>query len=217
MAGFLYWLWTGTDHGPLPVEQGDIGGGIVLPTYATGPVTTSWWAVVSLMLVSGTSYACLIGTYLFLWLVNGDARWTAQVPLTLPGGVALLAYLASGGAMLLASSSLQRRPVLVTALVPAALLLLLAGLAADGYALWGAGLRPAAHAHAASCYALVAWQGTHVAVATVMAPYVVARRWAGLLDGRRRVTFDVVLLFWLYTVGQGAVGLVLLHGFPRLL
>ena len=37
------------------------------------------------------------------------------------------------------------------------------------------------------------------------------------IDGTRRLTFDNTVLFWLYTAGQGAAGIVLLHGFPRLL
>jgi len=32
----------------------------------------------------------------------------------------------------------------------------------------------------------------------------------------RRVTFDNARLFWHYTVAQTLVGIVLVHGFPRL-
>ena len=50
----------------------------------------------------------------------------------------------------------------------------------------------------------------------VMAGFVLARLLAGRLDGVRRVTFDNLALLWHYTVGQGLLGLLLLHGFPRL-
>ena len=220
LAGFLRWLWSGTDHGPLPARPGGIGAGLDLPNYVTGPVSASWWAMVCLMLVSGTTYACTMGSYLYLWLVNGDAMWPPAgmgVPVAGWGALALAGYAASGGVVLLASAALRRRGALPALAMPGALLLLCAGFAADLWALWDAGLRPTVHAHAAVSYALAVWQGTHVLVAAIMAGYLAARSWAGMLDGTRRVSFDNVMLFWLYTVGQGVVGLALLHGFPRLL
>lgn len=54
-------------------------------------------------------------------------------------------------------------------------------------------------------------------VVALMAGYVQARSWAGKLDGVRRLSFDNPMLFWLYTCGQGLVGVVLLHGVGRLL
>jgi cytochrome c oxidase subunit I+III len=50
----------------------------------------------------------------------------------------------------------------------------------------------------------------------VMTGFVLARWFAGRLDGIRRVTFDNLSLFWHYSVGQGLLGLLLVHGFPRL-
>ena len=44
-----------------------------------------------------------------------------------------------------------------------------------------------------------------------------ARSLAGMLNAERRMTMDVTRLFWTYMAGQGAVGLALLHGFPRVL
>jgi cytochrome c oxidase subunit I+III len=220
LAGFLRWLWTGTDHGPLPARPDGIGGGLDLPTYVTGPLATSWWAMICLMLVSGTAYACTVGSYLFLWLVNGDAMWPPpgmERPVAGWGAAALAGYGASAAVVLAASALLRRRGALPALLMPLALLLLGAGFAADIAALWQAGLRPSVHAHAAVSYALMVWQGTHVVVAAIMAGYLVARCWAGMIDGTRRLSFDNVMLFWLYTVGQGVVGIALLHGFPRLL
>ena len=101
--------------------------------------------------------------------------------------------------------------------MPVALALLVAGYAADLGALLGSDLRPDQHAHSAISYALLSWHGAIVAVALLMASYTQVRSWAGMIDGTRRLTFDNTVLFWLYTAGQGAVGLVLLHGFPRLL
>ena len=51
----------------------------------------------------------------------------------------------------------------------------------------------------------------------VMAGFAIARRVAGLLNRRRRVVFDNLALLWHYTVAQGLFGLLLVHGFPRIL
>ncbi|WP_426955787.1 cbb3-type cytochrome c oxidase subunit I [Muricoccus radiodurans] len=220
LAGVLRWLWTGTDLGPLAPGQGDVGGGLVLPVYVTGPASLSWWAVSVLMMVMGSCYACLIGTYLFLWLVNGDAMWPpAGMSLPLPewGIVALALYGAAGGVMLLAGAALRRGGALPRWAVPAALLLLGAGFAADLSAVWRSGLAPTGHAFGAVSYTMIAWQGFHVLIAAMMALYVQARAWAGMLDATRRLSFDNTTLFWLYTAGQGAAGLAVLHGLPRLL
>ena len=61
---------------------------------------------------------------------------------------------------------------------------------------------------------MAALQGLFLAVVLIMTAYLIARSWAGRLDGIRRVTFDNCRLFWLYTVAQGLVGLALVHGAP---
>ncbi|SHI57269.1 cytochrome c oxidase subunit I+III [Roseomonas rosea] len=220
IAAFLYWLWTGTDLGPIGEGRGPIGGGIVLPTYVTGPMSTSWWAMNALMLVMGSCYACLIGSYLFLWLVNGDGMWPPAglgLPVLERGAAALFLYVLAGATILLAGTLLRRRDALPIWALPLALALLGAGYAVDLSAIRDAGLRPSQHAYSGISYALLAWQGFNTAVAILMALYTQARSWAGMLNGTRRLTFDNTMLFWLYTVGQGVTGIVLLHGFPRLL
>ncbi|MFL1462957.1 cbb3-type cytochrome c oxidase subunit I [Roseococcus sp. DSY-14] len=218
LGGFLHWLWTATDLGALEPAEVDIGGGLVLPTHAAGPVSLSWWAVGTLLVVSGAGWACFAGTYLFLWLVNGDARWAARAP---DAGWGLLAAALYAGAALAfalwAARALARDGRMAALPAALALALLAAALAAEGWAMWGAGLRPEEHAHGAAHYALLAYQGLHVAVAALMLGYALARHWRGLLHGRRRATFDNARLFLLYTCAQGWGGLLLLHGFPRLL
>ncbi len=216
LAGFLYWLWTGTDHGPLAPEAA-IGGGVVLPTHATGPVTVSWWAVTTLLIVSGAAWACLAGSYLYLWLVNGDARWAAGAPLPEWGAAALAFYALSAGATGFAARDLGRRGRLRASVLAVALLALLLASAMEGMALWRAELQPREHAHAAISWALVAFQGFHVAVAALMLGYTMARAWTGKLQGVRRLSFDNTRLFQLYVCGQGVAGMLLLHLFPRLL
>ncbi|GAA0603454.1 cytochrome c oxidase subunit I [Craurococcus roseus] len=219
LAGFLHWLWNDTDHGPL-AREADIGGGHRLPTYVAGPSATSWWAMACLFLVDGTAYACLIGSYLYLWLVNGDGMWPppgTSLPLALPGLAAAALYAAGAGVFWLAMRSLRLRSTLRWWAPLLGFFLMAAGFAADLGAHWFAGARPTAHAYGAAGYALVAWQGFHLGVLAIMAAYAAARRLAGRVDGTRRVTVEAVALFALYVAAQGAAGLALLHLFPRML
>jgi cytochrome c oxidase subunit I+III len=65
-------------------------------------------------------------------------------------------------------------------------------------------------------YANAALQAQTVGAVVVMALFAGARIMLGRLDRVRRVVFDNLALFWAYAIGQAALGLVLTHGFPRL-
>src|SRR3546814_15362151 len=45
----LRWLWE-TDR-PVAEKQVDIGAGIMVPTYVTGPSSHGWWAMIILLVV----------------------------------------------------------------------------------------------------------------------------------------------------------------------
>ena len=104
--------------------------------------------------------------------------------------------------------------VLLTAL---AVVALVGGLGMEILAHWRAGLRPDADAHAAMVYMASFLQLELVLALVVIAAFAIARRLAGLLNRRRRVVYDNLSLIWHYTVAQGLLGLLLVHGFPRLL
>lgn len=218
----IWWLWE-TDPGPT-AEEIDIGGGIRLPTYVTGPMSHSWWAMVVLILVGGTLFTTLIFSYFFLWTVNPGAWPPDGVEPPSLGWSALAAalYASSSGVIWLASGLLKRRErkgpwwglrLLLMAAVP----LMAGGLAVDIYGHWQTGLRPEEHSYGAVVYTVVSVQGVYVATLTLMAFYTVARSLAGMLDGVHRVTFDNTMLFWHYMTAQGLVGLAIIHFFPRLI
>ena len=75
----------------------EIGGGIKLPTYATGPLSHSWWAMVVLLLVAGSLYLAYVFSYLYLWTVSPQV-WPR--PEQLPP----IAWPLMSGALLAASS-----------------------------------------------------------------------------------------------------------------
>jgi cytochrome c oxidase subunit I+III len=216
LAAMWRWLWQ-TDRGPAypPV---DVGGGITLPVYATGPSAHSWWAMVVLLLVCGTIFACLVFAYFFLWTIAPewppvrdalpDSRWPIASAALWLASAAALAYAKRA----LDATALPRFCALL------ALAFVLAALAFGG-ALYGqlaTGLEPTEHAYGAIVYALLAHQGQFVAVLGIMTAYLLARSWAGLLDATRRASFDNCRLFWLYAAAQGLVGLAVAYAAPSL-
>jgi cytochrome c oxidase subunit I+III len=220
-AFVLIWMWDtdpGFSHPPV-----DIGAGIKLPVYAVGPLSHSWWAMVTLLLVAGTTFACLVFSYLFLWTTRPQAFPPPEVRLVAlvwPLAAAGL-YVLSSGMLALASRALARmqfgtNPWRMQASILLALLALGGGFILDLHAQWSTGLRPTAHSYGAVVYTVVALQGFFVVTVMIMGIYTIARSIAGLLDNVRRVTFDNTMLFWHYTVGQALVGLALINIFPRL-
>jgi cytochrome c oxidase subunit I+III len=216
VALILRWLWDtdlGVVHAPV-----DIGGGIRLPVYATGRQSHSLWASGILALVSGSLYASLVMSYLYLWSSGRDG-WPA--PSALPSGVAAIAstvllllcivLIRAAGSMLAGRSG--------TAAVVAGLLATVALCAAFGIDLQAhlaTGLDPRESAYGAIVYAVQCVQGFFVAVAVLMSAYTLARGLAGKVDAVRRVTFDNTAWMGRYVSIQGLAGVMLLHLFPRL-
>lgn len=214
VASIVHWLW-GTDPGPShpPVA---IGGGITLPVYATGPTSHSWWAMVLLILVSGSIFASLIFSYLFLWTVSPDV-WPSRDALpafAYPLAAAALLVLSSA-AFAYAGRSLNSAARTRIALV-LALVALAAAFALDLAGQSQTGLRPSDSSYAAAVYMIVSLQGFFVVVLALMTGFTLARSLRGMLNAERRSTFDNTMLFMHYAVAQGLIGLALVHGFPRL-
>jgi cytochrome c oxidase subunit I+III len=215
LAALLAWLWE-TDRGGARPEV-DIGGGITLPTYASGTQSHSWWAMVVLILVDATVFASLAFSYLYLSAMPGK-EWP-------PTGVALpaLAWPAAaaigwvaGSALIGVAKRLLHSPVRMRVALLCATGCMLGAFATDLLGILLSGLRPDQHAYGAVIHVVLAWQGFHVCILLVMALYTLARSGCGLLDAHRRVTFDNTRLFWHYTTAQGLAGILLVHLLPML-
>jgi len=213
VAAMLHWAWE-LDPAPLAAPI-DVGGGLRLPAYMSGPQSQAWWAVVVLLLVSASLYGCAVFSYLYLWTVSPQI-WpsAAQLPaLGYPLGEAA-ALLASSAALGIAGRRLlagQRGAM--TVWLAAGLLLLVAAVAAE---LYGQRTQPPAGSAYAAAVHLLGWLGAFQAsVVVTLVLFVLARAATGRLDAVRRVNFDNARLFWHYTVGQTLVGIVLVHGFGR--
>ncbi|MBB2971394.1 cytochrome c oxidase subunit I [Mesorhizobium sp. RMAD-H1] len=220
IAFCLVWTWP-LDHGPSkgPV---DIGGGISLPTYMSGPTSHSWWAMVVLMFVAASLYLSYVFSYLFLWTVSPDV-WA---PVGSPALPALAWPLAStllllvGTGLISLATHLLPSPGARRAAVPVAIFLavvcLVGSLGVEIAGHWRTGLSPAATAYGAMVYMAATLFGQLAFTLVIFGGFTIARYLTGKLDRERRVTFDNMRLLYYYTAGQSLFGLVLIHGFPRL-
>jgi cytochrome c oxidase subunit I+III len=212
---FVWWMW-GAD--PKPVMKVDIGGGITLPAYASGPLSHSWWAMVVLLLVTGSLYLAYVFSYLYLWVVSPQV-WPApdSLPPALWPFASALLLLVSGGAANVVSRKVPTQNGSRTGFSAAAGLGILALLAALFVELWGhlsTGLDPASNAHAAMVAMGLFLQLQIITPVAVVGCFMLAKLFTGHIDTRRRAVIDNLTLLWLYAVGQGLAGLLLLHGFP---
>jgi cytochrome c oxidase subunit I+III len=212
----LVWMWQSD---PKPAAAADIGGGIKLPTYASGPISHSWWAMVVLLLVAGSLYLACVFSYLYLWTVSPQV-WPRPETLPAPlwpmlSGALLVASAVAGHAASRMVPAQQASRIGFVVLIGFGISALIAAGAVEAFAHWRGGLRPDADAHAAMVAMMSFLQAQLVIPVFLWGCFVVVRLFAGHIDTRRRATVENLRLLWLYTAGQGLLGLLLVHGFPR--
>lgn len=209
----LRWLWD-TDR-PVPQKQVDVGAGIMLPTYVTGPSAHGWWAIICVLIVAGMIFLMAIFGYLFLygihpsfWVVPTERWWGLPIAATYGLAALLVLY---GRRLIVRKGSTNWSP---TAAILFAAMLITAALATD----WSTWLRqdinPELTSQGAMSYAMLGLQAQLVAVVILMGLYLAARTARGLVTRPRNTTFDVVSLFLLYTAAQGAIIALLIRFFP---
>lgn len=221
IASCLVWTWE-LDHGP---GQGpvDIGGGYKLPTYMTGPSSHSWWAMIVLMLVAGSLFLAYMFSYLYLWTVSPGV-WAPHGAPSLPAAgwpltsaalmmVSVVAFVVAGQTLGLVQSRNPWTPVFL--FVGAACLA--GGVGIDVLGHWKTGLQANQNSYAALVYVGSGLTGQLVFAVVIMTLFTIARHLAGRLDTVRRGTFENTALLAYYTAGQCLVGLLLVHGFPRVI
>jgi cytochrome c oxidase subunit I+III len=217
VAMVIVWMW---DSDPKPLAAVDIGGGLKLPTHASGSRSHSWWAMIVLLLVAGSLYLAFVFSYLYLWTVSPQF-WPKPAALAHLASPALSAVqlvfgsaiLVVAGRVLRARSKSGRAVELSIGLAAGALV---AALITEVRAQWQTGLRPDSDVHDAMVFMAAFLQAQLTLPVLVMAGFAIARSFAGHLDRKRRVAFDNFALLYHYTVGQSLLGLLVMHGFPRL-
>jgi cytochrome c oxidase subunit I+III len=210
LAALFRWAWD-LDPEPLgaPIP---IGGGLSVPAYVSGPASTSWWAMVVLMLVAFSLFASALFSYLYLWTVapGGWPGRDALPPLrtALASGVLAIASSAAYG---VANRRLSRGAGPGMAMLAACLLMLVA------FVLQAMSFRtapPTDSGYGAIVWSILSVEGFELASAVVLSGFAIARRAARRLDAKRRNVFDNARIFWHYVVAQHVIGLAMLYGFP---
>ena len=195
---FSYWLW----NGPIPEKyEKDVGLGLTLPTYLSGPASISWWAMCITMLADLTAFISLVFGYFFYWTVHDDFP-----PQPSPGPgflwplVACALLLGAWGLTVLARRwNVQDKGVAFYTALVAAFLMSLVGGAALLAGPWVTGLDPQEHVYPATVWLLVLWTVIHVAVGMYMQLYCIARRIFGRLTARYNGDITNVVLYWHFT------------------
>ena len=173
------------------------------------------------MLVAGSLYLAYVFSYLYLWTVSpevwpegGSALPAAFVPV----GAAVLLLLGAG-AFVLANRMLPepgKSGLPAAAVTMGAALLLAGGVGLDIYGHLSSGLDARQSSYAAMVYMADVLAGQVVVAVVLMAGYAAARLLVHRTDREWRNSFDHVALLGYYAVGQTLLGLLLVHGFPRL-
>ncbi len=212
-VGAIFW-WVWTLDLPIKQKDADIGAGIRVRTYQSGPSSHGWWAMIVLLVVCGMIFAMLVFSYLYLWSQRSHLFPTTGDGVVLSWGVAAL----GGGlvAAILGWAMRRRSPLLAALAMLASTGLMAAASALDWNAWWTAGVRPEVDAHGALVYAFFSWQAVFVAICVMMALYALVRFGAGLLVRERPMTLEAISLFCGYTAVQGAITLGITRGFPLL-
>ena len=214
IAAVLGWMWQSDRENA--VAHVDIDEDERIAVGATGTASHAWWAAIVMLVVDLSIFACFAFAY-----VHVTMRLTVCPP---PGATLPSQDLALASAGLLVLGSLlvwfatravgtRRLPWLVLA----ALGCVLASCAVDVRGLLAAGLDPTASAWAAGVAALASYQGLHVATLAVLAPYLAARAWCGLLGARSRASLDTIALVWHATTLQGIAGMLVVRLVPLLM
>jgi cytochrome c oxidase subunit I+III len=210
----LRWCWF-LDH-PARFKTADVGGGVRLPTYITGPASHGWWAMTIALIVCGMVLAMAVFSYVFLW--SRDTRvWTPPPPLIWLAMIVALNLLVAALAFL-ANRVLTRRaqsgPLLAALFVVLAAGALAAGWTIDLQTWRQTGLAPQLSGQGAMVFAFLSWHGVFVGIAAIMAIYVALRWLFGHLAASRIVTVQLVGLFLGYCAFQGLVSALLPRLFP---
>jgi cytochrome c oxidase subunit I+III len=208
------WLWTGTDEIPEKDEK-DVGRGLRLPLYASGPVSVGWWAMLITMVADLTAFLCIVFGYLFFWTVHDDFPPAASPgPGTLWPVVGGLAVLAAWALTVVARRANRRGRSCALPLLAAATLAIAGGLALLAGP-WRGGLDPTSHVYPATVWLMVGWTVAHVALGILLHGYCLARRAARRLTPKHDADLVNVTLYWHFVAITAAITVAVIAGFPR--
>jgi len=217
MATIIYWLWTATGRPPEKPEK-DIGHGLVLPLYASGPYSCGWWAMFITMTGDVIAFSGLVFGYFFFWTIHENFPPDASPGPGLFWPAVALALVAVSWALTTGARMWndRDRPDLLRLALVAAVPLAGAGALALLAGPHLAGLDPTAHVYPATVWILAGWTALHLALGIVMQLYVLARSLAGLISATYDGDIWNVALYWHFTAATALVTVAVIAVFPLL-
>jgi cytochrome c oxidase subunit I+III len=217
LGTILFWLWTGSAAIP-STKVKDVGLGLTLPRYLSGPASVGWWAMFITMLGDMTAFLSVVFGYFFYWTRHEDFP---SIDSPDPGS----SWLIAGAVLLVAAWMLtvssrswnrsDRSFAFYTGLLTAAVLAVAGGSALIAGP-WSAGLDPTKNIYPAVVWLLVIWTAIHAAVGVVMQLYCVARRLAGRMTAEYDIDIGNVALYWHFAGLTVLTTVGVIAGFPRL-
>ena len=209
----IHWLWNGT--APIPeAPDVDVGLGLKLPVYVSGPASVGWWAMFITMVGDGTAFASLVFGYFFYWTIHSDFTTIAQGPGVLWPMVALVLYVAAWGLTLLARELNERGPAGARAALGAAFVFTIAASLAGLAGPYVHAMDPTSHVYPAIVWIITIWTVTHGVVGAVMQAYCLARSLAGRMTDEYDQDIRNVTLYWHFTAFTAVVTFAVLGLFP---
>ncbi|MBD9627748.1 cytochrome c oxidase subunit I [Ensifer sp. ENS06] len=216
-CAILYWLWTGT--GEIPEKpQKDVGVGLALPLYASGPSSVGWWAMFITMVGDSTAFASLIFGYFFYWTIHEDFTAGSAGPGMIWPLVSAALFVFAWLATLAARhfNALARTAFARAALIVALALTVVAS-AAGIAGPWLHAMNPTAHVYPAIVWVLVCWTVVHACVGAVMLAYCLARSLAGRLTKTHDMDLRNVALYWHFLAITALITFFVIGLFPEAL
>ncbi|MCV0394812.1 MAG: cytochrome c oxidase subunit I [Rhizobiaceae bacterium] len=214
LVGILYWLWTATAVIPDKAQK-DVGLGLTLPIYVSGPKSVGWWAMFITMTGDGTAFGSLVFGYFFYWTIHDDFTAGVGGPGAAWPMAALAFFLAAWIAMLVARrANAAGRPGALRGLLVLSLTLTLAGSAAGLTGPWLHGMDPTTHVYPAIVWVLVIWTACHGAVAVIMQGFCLAGSLSGRLTRQHDIDIHNVVLYWHFLAVTALVTFLVVGLFP---
>ncbi|SFH34166.1 cytochrome c oxidase subunit I [Ensifer sp. OV372] len=216
-CAILYWLWTGTGEIPEKPHK-DVGVGLALPLYASGPSSVGWWAMFITMVGDSTAFASLIFGYFFYWTIHEDFTAGSAGPGMMWPLVSAALFVFAWLATLAARhfNALARTAFARAALIVALALTVVAS-AAGIAGPWLHAMNPTAHVYPAIVWVLVCWTVVHACVGAVMLAYCLARSLAGRLTKTHDMDLRNVALYWHFLAITALITFFVIGLFPEAL
>ena len=212
-AAIIVWLWTGTST--IPETPGmDVGLGMKLPIYVSGPASVGWWAMFITMIGDGTAFASLMFGYFFYWTIHEDFTAAAAGPGVFWPMISLLLFLVSWGLTIAARQLNERSPPGARLALSAAFVTTVAATLAGLAGPYVHAMDPTANVYPATVWVLVIWTVAHGAVGAIMHVYCLARSLAGRMTGEYDQDIRNVTLYWHFMALTAVVTFGVIGFFP---